>query len=304
MEIYDVIILGAGPAGLTAAIYASRELMKTAVIDKGVAGGQIAWAGTIENYPGFESISGQQLTSSMASQAKKFGAQIVELNEVKSIELDGKIKKVKTAKTEFLAKSIIIATGAREKKLGVKGENELKGKGVSYCATCDAPFFKDKGVLVIGGGNSAITEAIHLAKFAKSVTIIHRREQLKAEKSRQEAAKSNPKIKFLLNKTVEEIFGTNKVEGVKLKDAKTGKTSELKCDGIFIYVGTLPNTELFAGKLALDKNNQIIIDEDCKTSIAGVFAAGDVTNSKIKQVATAVGSGAIAAISASSYLSE
>ncbi|MBU0586064.1 thioredoxin-disulfide reductase [Candidatus Micrarchaeota archaeon] len=302
--LYDLIILGAGPAGLSAAIYASRDGLNILVLDKGIAGGQIASTELVENYPGFESVSGQKLTSSMLTHAKKFGAEIQEAVEIKSVHLEGKIKKITSSKGEFQSKSIMLATGSREKKLGIKGESELKGKGVSYCATCDAPFFKEKEVVVIGGGNSALAEAIHLSKFAKTVIVIHRRSVLRADKILQKQAQSNPKIKFILNSTVEEIIGSTKVEAITLKDTKTSSISSVKCDGIFIYIGMLPNTELFKEKLKLDKQNQIIIDDECKTNIPGVFAAGDVTNSKVKQVVTAAGSGAIAAISASKFISE
>lgn len=303
MPTYDLVIIGAGPAGLAAGLYASRAGLKTAIIEKGAAGGQIATTAAIENYPGSESISGAELTEKMANHAKKFGTQIIEFTEVLSLDLEGKTKKVRTTNREFEAKAIIIAAGAREKKLGIKGETELKGKGVSYCATCDAPFFRDKELAVIGGGNSALEEANYLTKFAKSVTIIHRRNEFRAEKAVQDKAKNNPKIKFALESVVEEIFGTDKVEGVKIRNVKTGKTLELKCDGVFIYAGMVPNSELAKGKLELNELGCIKVNEKKETSVKGVFAAGDVTDSPVKQVTTATGDGAIAAVFAEKYVS-
>lgn len=303
MSTYDLVIIGAGPAGLTAGLYASRAGLKTAVMEKGAAGGQIAATAAIENYPGFESLAGPELTEKMANHAKKFGTQIIEFTEVLSLDLEGKTKKVKTTNGEFEAKAIIIATGAREKKLGIKGETELKGKGVSYCATCDAPFFREKDLAIVGGGNSALEEANYLAKFAKSVTIIHRRDEFRAEKVVQDKTKSNPKIKSVLESVVEEILGTNKVEGVKIRNVKTSRTSELKCDGVFIYAGMVPNSELVKGKLELNEWGYIKVNEKKETSVKGVFAAGDVTDSPVKQVTTATGDGTIAAVFAEKYVS-
>lgn len=303
MANYDLIIIGAGPAGLTAALYASRSGLKTAIIEKGAIGGQISTTAIIENYPGYESISGPDLTAKMAEHAKKFGAEIMEFTEVLNLDFEGETKKVKTGSGDLEAKAIIIATGSREKKLGAKGETELKGKGVSYCATCDAPFFRNKDVIVIGGGNSALEEANYLTKFANSVTVVHRRGEFRAEKAVQEKVKNNPKIKFIMESTVEEIVGQKKVESVKIKNVKTNSISEIKCDGIFIYVGMIPNSELVAGKLALDKYGQITVDNEMKTNAKGVFAAGDVTNSKVKQVTTATGDGTIAAVFAEKYIS-
>lgn len=300
---YDVIIIGGGPAGLTAALYASRSGLKTALVERGASGGQIATTAVIENYPGYESLTGPELTEKMAAHARKFGAELLEFTEVLGVELGGKVKKLKTMNGELSAKAVIIATGNREKKLGAKGENELKGRGVSYCATCDGAFFRDKEIVVIGGGNSALEEANFLTKFAKSVTIIHRRNEFRAEKAVLDKVKANPKIRYLMETVVEEILGIDKVEKIRIKNVKSGKTSELKTDGVFIYVGMLPNTELFAGKLALDKYGYIIADDERKTDVPGVFAAGDVTNSKVKQVTTAVGDGTTAAVFADRYVS-
>ena len=303
MENYDIIILGGGPSGLTAAIYAAREKLKVAVIEQGAVGGQMATTNEIENYPGMDSIDGAELASLMANQAKKFGAKIIEYAEVKEARLEGDAKIIKTAKGDFSAKAVIISTGAREKKLGVPGETELKGRGVSYCATCDGPFFRDRDVAVIGGGNSAISEALHLVKFAKSVTIIHRRQTLRADMERQERARQNPKIKFMLDCTVEEIAGEGKVQHVKIANLKTNEKQDVAVDGVFIYIGTLPNTELFRGQVELDKRGHVMIDTNCKTNLKGVFASGDATNFGVKQVATAVGLGTVAALSASAFIS-
>lgn len=304
MTNYDLIIIGAGPAGLSAALYAARAGVKTLILDKGTAGGQISSTAVIENYPGYESLSGPRLIELMVNHAKKFGVELKELVEVVSINIQSKNRiKIETKSAEFEAKAIIIATGRREKKLGVKGEEELKGRGVSYCAVCDAPFFRSKDVVVVGGGNSALEEANYLTKFANSVTIIHRRDKFRAEKAVQQKVEGNQKIKFMLDSVVEEIVGTNAVEKLKIKNLKTGEVSEIKADGIFIYVGMIPNTEVFKGKIALDEYGQIIVDDEKRTNVEGVFAAGDVTNSKVKQVVTAVADGAIAAVFAEKYLS-
>ncbi len=303
MSEYDLIIIGAGPAGLTAALYASRSGLRTLAVDKGAAGGQIATTAEIENWPGTESTTGPGFTERLAAHARKFGAEITEFTEVVSLELEGKTKKVKTANGGHEAKAVIIATGAREKKLGIKGEVEFKGKGVSYCAMCDGSFFRSKSVAVIGGGNSALSEAIYLSKFASSVTVVHRRSEFRAEKALVEQAKGNPRIKFLLDSVPEEISGAGKVEKMKVKNAKTGAITDLKADGVFIYVGMLPNSELVKAKLKLDDYGQIVVDREMKTSIKGVFAAGDVTNSRVKQVTTAAADGTIAAVSAEKYLS-
>ncbi|MFA5076939.1 MAG: thioredoxin-disulfide reductase [Candidatus Micrarchaeia archaeon] len=302
MSVYDLIIIGGGPAGLTAALYASRSGLKTLVLEKGALGGQVASTAVIENYPGFESLSGPQLTELMASHAKKFGAEIMEFTDVLGIELEGPVKKIQTSNGTFEARTVIIASGSKEKKLGIPGEEELKGKGVSYCATCDAPFFKNKDILVIGGGNSALEEANYLAKFANSVTIMHRRSEFRAEKAVQDKVKSNPKIKFLLDSVAEAITGTKSVESMKVRNVKTNSLSEIKTQGVFVYVGWIPNTEFLKGALNLDKYGFIVVDEEQRTNVPGVFAAGDVTNSRVKQVTTATGDGTVSAVSATKFL--
>ena len=294
MEQTDILILGAGPAGLTAAIYASRSGHKVIILEKGVIGGQIASSWLVENYPGVKKTSGQELTAVMAEQAKSFGTKIVEFAEVTSIDLHK--KEVKTPDAAYAAKAIIIATGNRERKLSVPGETELKGRGVSYCATCDAPFFKGKEVAVVGGGNSALEESLHLAKFASKITIIHRREEFKAEKKLQAEISKNPKIKLLMDCAVSKINGKEKVESIEVENLKTEKKAELKVSGVFIYVGMLPNSDLFKNQLKTDEAGFIITNEKMETSIPGVFAAGDVRESPIKQLTTAAGDGTIASI--------
>jgi len=302
--IYDVIILGAGPAGLTAALYASRSGLKTLVLDKTpVVGGQIALTSLVENWPGVQSTDGPALSNNFADHAKKFGAEIKNMVSVSEVELEGKVKKLKTSAGDFEGKSLIIATGAKERTLGVPGEEEYKGKGVSYCATCDAPFFKDKNVVVIGGGSAAFDEGLYITKFAKQVTFVHRREEFRAEQILIDRAKNNDKVKFQLNKIVVSIIGNEQgVEKIKLKDTKDDSESEFQVDGVFIYIGMLPNTELFKGKLNMNDNNYLITNDNMETNIKGVFAAGDVRFSPVKQITTATSDGTIAATMALKYL--
>ncbi|MEM4272224.1 MAG: thioredoxin-disulfide reductase [Candidatus Bilamarchaeaceae archaeon] len=298
----DILILGGGPAGLTAAIYASRAGHKATILEKGVVGGQIASTWLVENYPGIKSISGPELTAAMAEQAKSFGASIIEFAEVLSVDLSK--KEVKTADSAYRAKAIIIATGNRERKLSVPGENEFKGRGVSYCATCDALFFKGKEIAVVGGGNSALAESLHLSKFASKITVIHRRGEFRAEKALQEEAFKNPKFTFLMDSVVAEIKGKSAVESIVVRSLKTGKETELKVSGVFVYTGMLPNSELFKSQLETDAAGFIITNEKMETSIPGVFAAGDVRNSSIKQITTAVSDGTVAAIFAGALCSQ
>lgn len=299
---YDLIIIGAGPAGLTAALYASRAGLKTLVLEKGIIGGQIATTPVIENWPGTEQISGIELMEAFAKHAKKFGTEIKENHEVLGFEEDKNEKIVITRKGNFKAKAIIISTGAREKKLGVKGEDEFKGRGVSYCAVCDAPFYRDKIVAVIGGGNSALEEANYLSNFAKKVFIIHRRSSFRAEKAVEEKVRKNNKIELILDTIVEEILGENKVTGIKIKNLKTNEVKILEVDGVFIYIGMQPNSEFVKGKVELDSAGYIKINEKGETSVKGVFAAGDVTSSLVKQVITSAAEGARAAIFAEKYI--
>jgi len=304
LESYDIVILGAGPAGLTAAIYATRSLRKVAVVEKGVPGGQIAMTDLIENYPGFpEGVSGPELMQKFEDQAKKFGTEFINLFTVKEIQLDGVEKVVlSTDGRQIRARSIIVATGQNPRNLNVPGESEYTGRGVSYCATCDGAFFKDRRVAVVGGGNSAIQEALYLTRFAKSVTVIHRRDQLRADKILQERAFRNEKIDFLWNSVVVEIKGDNLLRSVVVKNVKTGELKEYEFDGLFIYIGYQPNTEFLKGLVELDENGYIVTDEKLETSVPGIFACGDVRRNVLKQVSVAVGEGAVAATSAERYL--
>ncbi|GAB1402454.1 thioredoxin-disulfide reductase [Elusimicrobiota bacterium] len=301
--IYDTIIIGGGPAGLTSAIYSSRARLTTLIIEKAGCGGQIAITDFLENYPGFETgINGFELTSKMEQQARGFGTEIV-YGEVLSIETQETLKKVVLADKTYITKTIIIASGSNFKKLGIKGEAEFIGKGVSYCATCDGPFFKNKDVAVIGGGDSALQEALFLTKFVNKVFLIHRRDKFRATQILQERVANEPKIEVVFDGTVEEIEGNNVIEKVKIKNVKTGNVKEIAVNGVFVFIGWTPNTKFIAqNKIALDENGYIITDDKMKTSLEGVFACGDVRKKILRQVVTATGDGATASISAQNYI--
>ncbi|NMM65278.1 thioredoxin-disulfide reductase [Clostridium sp. P21] len=302
-QIYDTIIIGGGPAGLSAGLYAARSRMNTLIIERAKYGGQATTTDELENYPGsIEECTGTTLSKRMKKQAEDFGTKFTK-DEIVEVNLEGDVKVVKGKKETYEAKTIIIATGANPKLSGFKNETELRGKGISYCATCDADFFTDLDVAVIGGGDSAITEAIYLTKFAEKVTVVHRRDALRAAKSLQEKAFANPKIDFIWNSTVEEAVGDEILEKLILKNKLTGETSELKVDGCFVFVGYDPISSLFEGKLDMEKD-YIITDEDMQTNVAGVFAAGDVRKKSLRQVITAAADGAIAATIAERYLEE
>ena len=294
MEEYNTVIIGAGPAGLSAAIYASRAGRKTLLLDKATPGGQIYLSSMVENYPGVKSTSGQELIQIMVAQAESFGTEVRPFSEV--TEADLRQKQVKTKDAQYHAENIIIATGNRWRKLGVPGEDEFVGRGVSYCATCDGPFFKGRHVAVIGGGDSAVEEALHLTNFAEKVTLIHRRDELRAEKYMQEKAFENDKIGFLWNNEVKSINGESGVESLSLKNNETGEESKLQVAGVFIYIGMLPNTELFRDQLETDERGYIKTTEKMETALPGVFAAGDARHSPVKQITTATADGTIAAI--------
>lgn len=303
-SIYDVIILGAGPAGMTSAIYTSRSLLSTLVIEKIGSGGQAAITDLIENYPGFpDGINGFELAQKMDEQARKFGTRFESEVVTGLRKNDGGTLSVMTESRNFEARSVIVATGASSRKLGVPGEDRFIGKGISFCATCDAAFYRDKTVAVVGGGDSAVEEGSYLTRFAKKVFIIHRRDQLRACKIAQNRALSNTKIEFIWNTVVEEVVGDEKIRGVKLKNVRSGEISELMIDGLFLYVGLIPNTQMFEG-LRKDEQGYIMTDENLKTNLPAVFAAGDCRKSPVKQVATAVGDGTIAATSAEKYIEE
>lgn len=309
MKIYDVIVIGAGPAGLTAGLYAGRAKLDTLIIERERYGGQIATSSEIENYPGeIEGETGPSLIERMVKQTEQFGCEKV-FDTIRDVELEGDIKVLKGYNGEYKGKTVIIASGAAPMTMGCPGEKELTGRGVSYCATCDAGFFEGLQVYVVGGGDSAVEEAEYLTKFAKKVTIIHRRDQLSAAKSIQEKAFNNSKIDFLWNTVVEEIKGDGIVESMVVKNVKTGELTEIKADeadgtfGIFVFIGYKPQTEPFEGKVAME-GGYILTDADMKTNISGVFAAGDIRAKTLRQVVTAATDGAIAAVQAEKYIEE
>lgn len=303
--LYDVVIIGGGPAGLTAGLYTARARLKSLLIEKALYGGQVATTEWIENYPGFdEGISGLELSQRMERHAKRFGLEVIK-ETVTGVSLNDKIKDIILEKDRhFKSKAVIISTGARPKPLNIEGEKRLRGKGVSYCATCDGAFFSGERIAVIGGGDSALEEGLFLTRFAGEVYIIHRRDEFRAAKITQERALSNPKIKFILNTVVEKIEGEDSVKAVHLKNIETDERSKLDVRGVFIYIGYSPNTDPFKDSVALDEDGYIITDEKMATSVPGVFAAGDVRAKSLKQIATAIGDGAISAVSAEKYIEE
>lgn len=298
----DLIIIGGGPAGLSAALYATRAKIKTLLVEKMILGGMVSTTFSIENYPGFpDGISGMELSNRMQQQARRFGLDTLWGNAISiknkkdhfEIQVDGKV---------LTSKALIIATGTEAAKLGIPGEDELRGRGVSYCATCDGAFYKDKNVLVVGGGNAAIEEALFLTRYAQKISIVHRRNELRADKILAERARSNPKIYFFWHAVVERINGKDKVEEVVLKDVQTNQSLKVPMDGVFIYIGSNPNSEIARDLVKLDKQGFIITDPEMKTETKGVFAAGDVRAKSLRQVVTAVSDGAIAAESSRKYI--
>jgi len=301
---YDVVIIGGGPAGLTAGLYTSRARLNSLLIEKGLVGGQIVNAEKVDNYPGFpEGISGLKLGELMHQQATKYGLKTI-IAEATGIEPQEKQIVVKTTEGNFIAKAVIIASGSERRKLGIPGEEEFTGKGVSYCATCDAAFFRDLPVAVVGGGNAAITEALHLAKFASRVTVIHRRSQLRASGIMQEKAFSQPKIEFLWDTVAEAIEGENSVTTIKLRQVETEKESSLDIAGVFISVGLKPNTDYLKGVLPLDEGGYVITNDKMETKIPGIFAAGDIRRNSARQAITAAGDGATAAFYAEKFTTQ
>lgn len=306
-KIYDVIIIGAGPAGLAAGSYAGRARLDTLIIEKAKDGGQIVITSEIENYPGgVEHETGPSLVDRMVKQADGFGAKKV-FDTIVDVELEGDVKHLKGLKGDYYSKTVIIATGAHPKPIGCPGEQELTGKGVSYCATCDASFFEDFDIYVVGGGDSAVEEALYLAKFGKKVTIIHRRNELRAAKSIQEKAFANPKVDFMWDSVVEELKGDGILTSMVVKNVKTGEVREIVADeddgtfGVFVFIGFTPHSELFEGKITME-NGYIVTDDDMKTNIPGVFAAGDIRKKSLRQVVTAAADGAIAAVQAEKFI--
>lgn len=299
---YDAVILGGGPAGFSAGIYMARSNVKTAIIDVNMMGGQPSNYLELENYPAFKLIGGYELMEKFEEHADMFGVHKYPMQEIISVDLISNPKIIKTKDSVFRAGTVIIACGAKPKKLGVKGEEEFAGRGVSYCAVCDGAFYKDKTVAVIGGGNSAVEEGIYLTKFAKKVYLIHRRNELRADKIVQERAFSNKKIEFVPDTVIKEIQGSNVVENILVENIKTGVISSLETDGVFPYIGYSPNIKDINGQIEQDKNGFIITDLTMKTSVDGVYAVGDVRNTPLRQVITAASDGAVAAVYAGKYL--
>jgi thioredoxin reductase (NADPH) len=299
---FDTIILGGGPAGLSAAIYAARGACSAAIIDTSMFGGQPTNYLELENYPGFGIVDGFDLMEKFEQHVDKFGVAKFPMQEIENIDLISQIKSITTKEGKFSAKTIIIATGAQARKLGVPGEKEFVGRGVSYCAVCDGAFYKDKTIAVVGGGNAAVEEAMYLTKFANKVYIIHRRDTLRADKIIQERAFKNEKINFIFDAIPKEILGEKVVNTLVLENVKTNKISNLQVDGVFPYIGFSPNVDGFSGQIAQDEAGFIITDETMHTSINGVFAVGDVRKTPLRQVITAASDGAVGAVHAVKYL--
>ena len=310
MSKYDVIIIGGGPAGLTAALYAARARLKTLLLEKIAPGGQAALAWTIENYPGFpEGISGAELMDRFRKQAEKYeleikSEEVVKVNVSSEDErYKNKLEKVvNTEKEEYKTVALIVAAGTRPRKLEVPGEERLVGKGVSYCATCDGPLFKNRKVVVVGGGDTAVKEALFLSEFAEKTTLIHRRDELRAGKTIEERAVSHPKLEFLLNSVVTEILGETEVQGVRVRNLDTGKDATLETKGVFVHIGTVPNTGFLKSVVEMDKEGFVITDENMETSVKGIYACGDVRKKLLRQVVTACGEGATAGFAAGQYV--
>jgi thioredoxin reductase (NADPH) len=299
---YEVIIIGGGPAGLTAGLYTSRARLSTLLIENALFGGQMTTTELIENYPGFpQGITGDELSRLMEEQARRFGMETA-AREVMRVSLEGDKKVVETDEAIYRCETVIVCTGTEYRKLGVPGEKEFAGRGVSYCATCDGAFFKDSQIVVVGGGDSALTEALFLTKFVKELTIIHRRDALRGTKIYQERACAHPKIKFLWNSIVQEIKGDSVVRSIVVKNVKTGKTEEFATEGVFLFVGLVPRTQFLKGLLQMDEGGYLLTNEDCETSVRGIFAAGDCRKRLLRQIATAVGDGATAAFAAEKYM--
>jgi len=301
---YDVIVIGAGAAGLSAGIYLSRAKLKTLIVNEGVAGGQMVLTHAIANYPGLEDISGYELARNMKMQAQKFGCAIKSNVKVSAMTLDSQIKTVTVnGKDTFYSSAVILATGGKPRMLNVPGETDFKGKGISYCATCDGDFFQDKNIIVVGGGNSSLEEAVSLTKYAAKVTIVHQFDHFQALPHYIEAAKGNNKISFMMESVITEFSGNDKLEKVKIKNLANGSISEMNIDGAFIFIGYEPNTDYVKDIVTLNNRKEIITDSNMATNIPGIYAAGDSIAKKYRQVTTAVADGTIAALSVSEYIS-
>ncbi|NPV89474.1 MAG: thioredoxin-disulfide reductase [Firmicutes bacterium] len=302
-ELFDVVIIGGGPAGLTAGLYASRARLKCVLLEAKIPGGQLLVTEKIENYPGrTEQIEGQALAREMLDQARKFGLDVRSHERIKRLAVEGEEKLVETEKGVLRARTVIVATGSEPRRLKVPGEGKYLGRGVSYCAVCDGAFFEDLDVAVVGGGDAAVEEALYLAKIAAKVTIIHRRDELRATRYIQERAFATPNMEFLWNSVVESITGDDLVTDLTVKNVKTGEVSNLKVNAVFVYVGTDPNTDFLPPEIKLDPQGYILVDDKMETSVPGIFAAGDIRSKIVRQVATAVGDGCIAINAVEKYL--
>src|SRR5690625_165419 len=303
-HIYDVIIAGAGPAGMTAAVYASRANLETLMIERGIPGGQMADTEDVENYPGFDHVLGADLSNKMFEHAKKFGAEYA-YGDIKDVIDHGDYKLVKAGNKEYKTRTLIITTGAQFKKIGIEGEEELTGRGVSYCAVCDGAFFKERELVVIGGGDSAVEEGMYLTRFAKKVTIVHRRDELRAQKILQDRAFKNDKVEFIWDTVANTINGPEgKVSGVSLENVKTGEKYDFPTDGVFVYIGMVPLSEPFKSLNIINEEGYVPTNENMETSVPGVFAAGDIREKELRQIVTATGDGSIAAEAAQKYIEE
>lgn len=292
-HIYDVIVVGSGPAGLSAALYASRSDLDTVILDQGIQGGQLNNTESIENFTGFGAIKGIELAQKMKESSLAFGAEI-QYGPVKNITVEGNLKHVHTSKKVYQARAVVVATGSEHRELGSPGEKEFTGRGVSYCAVCDGAFFRNRDLVVVGGGDSAVEEGTYLTQFANKVTIIHRRDALRATEILQQRAFENDKVEFIFDSVVEEINGDQMVDKVEIRNVKTGETSTIDTAGVFVYVGLVPNTHMVSELNITNDSGWIITDENMETSVSGIFAAGDVRKTPLRQVATAVGDGSIA----------
>jgi thioredoxin reductase (NADPH) len=302
-EVFDVIIVGAGAAGLTAGIYASRAKLSTLILNEGAVGGQMVLTEEIANYPGIPTTKGYMLANTMKEQAKNFGCKIKSNIKIAKYSLEGEVKEIElTDGRSFKGKTVILTPGGRPRSLNIEGEERYKGTGISYCATCDGDFFTGKEVVVVGGGNSALEESVALTKYATKVTIVHQLDQFQAFEHAIQEAKKNPKIDFIMESELRGFYGNGHLEKVSVEHLPTGKISELKTDGTFIFVGYQPNTESLAGLVHINERNEIVVDAAMKTSVEGVFAAGDCINKRYRQVTTAVAEGTIAALSVSEFL--
>jgi len=303
-HIYDVIIAGAGPAGMTAAVYASRANLETLMIERGIPGGQMADTEDVENYPGFDHVLGADLSNKMFEHAKKFGAEYA-YGDIKDVIDHGDYKLVKAGNKEYKTRALIITTGAQFKKIGIEGEEELTGRGVSYCAVCDGAFFKERELVVIGGGDSAVEEGMYLTRFAKKVTIVHRRDELRAQNILQDRAFKNDKVEFIWDTVANTINGPEgKVSSVSLENVKTGEKYDFPTDGVFVYIGMVPLSEPFKSLNIINEEGYVPTNENMETSVPGVFAAGDIREKKLRQIVTATGDGSIAAEAAQKYIEE